>query len=62
MSIRALCNGRAYDLVRSGSFDHIAQIKHQLNAEGHDINDLNDRGLVDWAPGGPLRLPSRYRC
>lgn len=45
MNIRSLSIGRAFDLVRSGSFDHLAQIKHQLNAEGHDINDLNDRGL-----------------
>jgi hypothetical protein len=45
MNIRAMCSGRAYHLVRSGSFHDIAQIKHQLEAEGYDTNHLNDRGL-----------------
>lgn len=46
MTIAAICMGRAHDLVRSGSFEHVGQLRHQLKAEGHDINDLNDRGLA----------------
>jgi len=45
MNIRAMCMGRAYEFVRSGSFRDVEQLKHRLNAEGYEIYHLNERGL-----------------
>lgn len=45
MSIRTAGRERAFELACSGLFREIAQLKHQLEAEGYDINYLNDRGL-----------------
>ena len=42
---KATCMERAFDLLCSGSFFDVAQLKHQLEAEGHDIDHISDRGL-----------------
>ena len=42
----ATCFERAFDLVCSGSFLTVEQLKHQLKDEGHDVNHLNDCGLA----------------
>ena len=40
------CFERAFELVCSGSFVDVAQLKHQLEVEGYDVKHLNDCGLA----------------